>query len=41
MTKLQECESLVFSKSLAYNNAFKNISYYYIDFFSIKSTYYI
>ena len=40
MTKLQECESLVFSKFLGYNNASKNISYYNIDFFYIKSTYY-
>ena len=40
MTKLQECESLVFSKSLGYNNASKNISYRIIDFFYNKSTYY-
>ena len=37
MTKLQECELLVFSK-LDYNKASINISYYNIDFFYIKST---
>ena len=38
MTKLQECELLVFSKSLGCNKASIYIGYYNIDFFYIKST---